>query len=242
MLNNATSVLAMHYGIGVVWPYCPWAFGYKQAYTSCKKALFQIKGAQSWFVVWMGLLSFLITKGDGLNLKKVMLNDQKEKEPSGSHTEEILPAWLTVLEKSNFHQNWLTSIILLTVCSFVKETPCAVIVFSLPNNKNGHPVPEFYNNYGIPYWYPWGMREGADKILAKYAPPSYLLQEAQTLILPNPFLSVEIIGLGSSGNHDTSNALKQLDTIENSDRPENICSIKAFEHKALAHNVWDKFM
>ena len=62
-INKASVILNVKYQAPLVRPFSPFACGYRQIHRSHETARFCAELSREWFVVWMGLLSYLIAAG-----------------------------------------------------------------------------------------------------------------------------------------------------------------------------------
>jgi hypothetical protein len=165
-LGKATGILIKQHEIPAVRPFSPWAYGYSTAFRSHRIPLQQAAFSRDWFVVWMGLLSFLIAYTESITYADA----------------EAVPNWLQLLADLDFNQAWLAGIHRSTVCSFSSETPRAGAFLHLPPIDSRQPSVQWFCYYHIPVWYRWGPEQEKDMSLSAIAPLREQLQMGTTFL------------------------------------------------------------
>jgi len=152
----------------------PSDLGYHLEYRNVRDARTQINLARDWFVMWMGLLSFIVA---------MTYNEETLADP---------PLWVELLAKDGFPQVWLSGVLASTICNFSPNNPRTGI-FLDPFRKYKYtrqPDMEFFFAYNVPVWYPWtspyANEARFDPKIARLAPPPELLQAATSWITQPP--------------------------------------------------------
>lgn len=173
----------MH-GISANFPPAPSDFHYDCPHRSINVTRRMITLARDWFAIWMGILGFLIVQASKLPMKNC------PKPPSGFLAE--LPPWYWLLSTAmGYSPSWLDGLL----SSSVVNPECARtgVIYRLSDRDCDCPLPSFFLDHKIPIWFPWtSIEEYAVKqnpSLRTFAPPSFLLQEAMTLIFRTPHIS-----------------------------------------------------
>jgi hypothetical protein len=143
------------------------------------QARHQILLARDWFVMWMGLLSFLIAQTI-----------------DGTHENQI-PKWVEALADEGFPQVWLSSIMASSINHFSsshRRSGIFVDLLGMPIGCTSQPPVSFFLSRNVSVWYPWTAREMAEarynSTFAGLAPPPELMQAATTWIVRSPQASV----------------------------------------------------
>ena len=171
-LYGAARVLKHKYNVAMIYPANPWYMGYLRPHAKLSTLRLCLQKSRDWFVVWMGLLSFLIANSESVSLEKAerwlwMSILQDHGKPFG-----ITPAWVDALSMSSVH-------------SFTPNTLRTGTFLHLPS-RDLQPSVEWFCSFNVPVWYPWGQAQMADPSLAHLAPPSHMVQESHTFILLVP--------------------------------------------------------
>jgi hypothetical protein len=186
-LLHATSCLAKSIQVPAIRPFSPRAMSYQGAFKSDSATRRQARRSRDWFVVWIGMLSYLIAEFD---IRKPPLPG-------------TVPVWFEVLAGAGFDQGWLSGIYSSLNCSFSPDIPRAGAFIHI--GEDGRCV-QFFCKYHVPVWYPWGPKQEAwarkYPWLAMYAPLPEQFQAATTSLVrapsPPPTPRVGAITLGGS--------------------------------------------
>ena len=175
--SRSYAALSREYQLKAMAPFYPWYWRYHYKFFKLKDARKAFKRSRDWFVVWMGLLSYLVAAGESNYSKK-------------QHLELTPPRWFEVLANAGFEQTWLAGINSSTICSFRRETARAgVFIHFTPVDKD-QPSIRWYCHYHVPVWYRWGDAEKCcaekDPQLALLAPLPEQLQVGTTMLVREP--------------------------------------------------------
>jgi hypothetical protein len=171
MLAFATLVLSKRYNLVVLRPFYPWAWGYRCPHKDGGIARQRVVLSRDWFVIWIGMLSYLIAMGEC---------------QTAAHDGDI-PDWFTTLVEVKCEQIWVAGIATSIAATFSQAVPrVGLFVHALEAKaeKNQPPVTWLCRKH-IPVWYPWGAEEvqalqKGNTALADLAPPTHKLQEVTT--------------------------------------------------------------
>ena len=163
--------------VSIIRPFSPWAFGYLDAFKHTGTPHRRATLGRDWFVIWMGMLSYLIAIVD--NHRTSTLDD-------------AVPTWFEILATLGFDQGWLSGIHSSTVCSFSPFTPRTGVFVHLCEEDRSLPPIDFFCKYHVPVWYPWGpqqeKRAANHHWFTAYAPLPEQLQAATSSLvrIPSP--------------------------------------------------------
>lgn len=138
---TAVHRLAALTGSTIVYPPPPRAFGYQKWYKGVGNATTCVERSRKWFLVWMGLFSYLIAVAE------------TKEQSLQAYPNLRIAAWTTHLRDNGFHQAWIDDILSSVVCSFDLRTPRAGIFINLRPGQSNQPSLDWYCEYGIPVWY-----------------------------------------------------------------------------------------
>ncbi|MDT7543806.1 MAG: hypothetical protein QOE33_3725, partial [Acidobacteriota bacterium] len=173
VLIRAIATLASKYPVGVLLPFYPVQWGYLEIYPSHSVAKARAHIARDWFVIFMAGLSFLVAVGSRC----------PQAGPS-------VPDWFTTLANAGCAQSWLTGVAASPICEFSPFVSRVGLFLNLLDREKTQPDVEWFYNFHIPLWYPWGKAEAdaarSRPSLNRWAPPAYKLQEATTFITQQP--------------------------------------------------------
>ncbi|KAF8180613.1 hypothetical protein BJ912DRAFT_1062392 [Pholiota molesta] len=183
--NKIRLIHGITHGISANFPPTPSDFHYDCPHRSFGVARRMITLARDWFAIWMGVLGFLIAQASKLPMKNC------PKPPAGFPVE--LPPWYWLLNTTmGYSPSWLDGLL----SSSVVDPECARtgVIYRLSDRDRDRPLPIFFLDHNVPIWFPWtSVEEYAVKhnpSLLPFAPPSFLLQKALTLIFRTPNLSL----------------------------------------------------
>ncbi|KAH9479207.1 Enhancer of polycomb-like protein 1 [Psilocybe cubensis] len=175
----AAHYLRLQHGIPGTSPPPPSFFHYNKPQKSPEILRTMITLARSWFVVWMGYLSYLITQA---------LRHEYQVAIKPQHTYQPYPYWYKKLsEQSSLEGPWLDGLCSSSVLSFDWTTPCAGVILRLSKHDKSRPPIQFFFDHHIPVYYPWTMVEDEavllDRSLKAFEPPEALVRKALGSIL-----------------------------------------------------------
>ncbi|KAF8157403.1 hypothetical protein BJ912DRAFT_867269 [Pholiota molesta] len=175
--NKIRLIHGITHGISANFPPTPSDFHYDCPHRSFRVARRMITLARDWFAIWMGILGFLIAQASKLPMKNC------PKPPAGFPVE--LPPWYWLLNTTmDYSPSWLDGLL----SSSVVDPECARtgVIYRLSDRDRDRPLPFFFLDHNVPIWFPWtSVEEYAVKqnpSLLPFAPPSFLLQEALTML------------------------------------------------------------
>ena len=173
VLIRAIATLASKYPVGVLLPFYPVQWGYLEIYPNHSVAKARAHIARDWFVIFMAGLSFLVAVGSRC----------PQAGPS-------VPDWFMTLANAGCAQSWLTGVAASPICEFSPFVSRVGLFLNLLDREKTQPDVEWFYNFHIPLWYPWGKAEAdaarSRPSLNRWAPPAYKLQEATTFITQQP--------------------------------------------------------
>jgi hypothetical protein len=159
----AMTKLVQKYPVGVVCPFHPSSWGYRQYHSKHYVARERAILSRDWFVIFMTGLSFLLAAG-GVNPLPAPIK---------------IPEWFSLLVGEGFDQNWLAGVATSSICDF--SLPRVGLFLDLMDPGENQPMVDWFVYFSIPVWYPWRAREDyamrTQPNLSRWAPPSHLLQE-----------------------------------------------------------------
>ena len=162
-------------------PPAPSFYGLQRTFSSARAARLCITACRDWFVVWMGLLSFIISEIQFRSL---------------SHD---IPDWFTFLVDQGVSQPWLNSLFQSSVCNSSPNCPrVGLFIDWLAKEIPTFPL-ELFQQANVPVWYPW-TRELAKLVsrtpsLANLRPNAEKLQTATTFLTRLPSTPFERYGV-----------------------------------------------
>lgn len=191
-LSDAVYLIRHHYSIPFLYPINTFCFGYTKGHARSGALHMALRRGRDWFVVWMGLLSYVIAGAEDIHSSvKDSLTLCK-------------PTWYNILLE-HFDVQWVDALYASTVYSFSPQTPRAGVFLELDVFDSNRPLPEFFCRFHVPVWYPW-----SDDLARRYehlAPLPHQLQEATTFLTksPRPSTSTPILSPPSfAGSSSTS--------------------------------------
>jgi hypothetical protein len=111
-LSHACLCLAKAAEILLIHPFYPQALGYNRTFKHTGTVRKQATLSRDWFVIWIGLLSYLITR----------VNHYCDASKSLGEGTDGAPWWFEVLATQGFPQDWLGDIYSSLACSFSPNT------------------------------------------------------------------------------------------------------------------------
>ena len=162
-------------------PPVPSFYGLNRTFRSARSARLSITGCRDWFVMWMGLLSFIIAEIDYRSLKH------------------DIPDWFTFLVDQGVSQPWLNSLRQSSVCNFSANCPRAGLFINwLAKDTPSFPL-NLFQMANVPVWYAWTpllAKLVADTpSLADLVPKAEILQNTTAAITHLPSTSYERYGV-----------------------------------------------
>lgn len=176
-LSDTICLICRYYQLPFVYPIYTSSFGYSKGH-KWSGVLMALCRGRDWFMVWMALLSYVITGAKDIYLSikdSVILT----KAP-----------WYDILF-DHFDTQWLEALHASTVCSFSPYTPHAGVFLKLEVFNSYQPLPEFFCWFHVPVWYPW-----SSYIARRYmhlAALSHQLQEGTTFLTKSPHSSTSTL-------------------------------------------------
>lgn len=169
-IKDAVVYLTAEFSIPAVCPYMPFALGYSRSYSTLGDAFRSARLAGDWFVIWQGLLSYVIARTfDKARGKKK--EDGYQQSPPLPY-----PSWFSSLERKGYSQHWLEGIHQSTIALLNNDIPRAGVFFDPADGDTSRPSIEWFLDHSIPVWYKWSP--AAAKIVdPKYHPPPSMLRE-----------------------------------------------------------------
>jgi hypothetical protein len=182
LVVDAARRIQLFFGIQGTPPPAPSTFHYDRPHKTYAVAKRMICISRDWFVVWMGFLSFLISR------LELCRPDSHPSLPTSP-----LPDWYNLLRnKSGYADSWLDGLSSSTVCSFDLRTPRAGIVFRWVDKDERRPSIEWFYHHHVPLWFTWTSTEEQeirkDHRLSYLEPPVEMVQQALTLLFTSPNL------------------------------------------------------
>jgi hypothetical protein len=177
LLVDAIRMLLSHLGApAVVW-ISNTAVGCKGTFRRLEPLRVNFLNAKRWFSQWMAAMSYAIAISK--TLKKEGLNDN-------------FPFWFSFLSRQQYSQVWLSGLKSSLVDTFSPSVERVGVFVELLHPSREQPSVDWLCSYHIPVWYPWGDKESRASLsdngrgLARFAPPTYQLQEATTFLTKSP--------------------------------------------------------
>jgi hypothetical protein len=172
-LMQVVSLLEKKFLVGAaLHPIPPSLLGFLAKFKSRRSAHFHITKSRDWFVIWMGLLSFLIA-----HIEFVEINH-------------AIPDWFQYLVDAGIPQTWLGSFHQSGLCNFSRTSLRVGVFIDWLEKDVSRPRLEFFTCFNIPVWYPWTSElanlVASSSALANLRPPPEQLQSATTFILQQP--------------------------------------------------------
>ncbi|KAF8991333.1 hypothetical protein BDQ17DRAFT_1433140 [Cyathus striatus] len=125
----------------------------------------------TWFVMWMGILSYMITYIEyNTNCSHC------------SNASQPVPSWYTYLTSCSIPETWLNGMLSSTIYSFSPFCPHTGVLV-LPSEIQGTCCPNytFFLDYSVPYWYLWGAYKrhhiSNSQFLRALAPPLSIVKD-----------------------------------------------------------------
>ena len=182
LVVEAARRIQLFFGIQGNAPPAPSTFHYDRPHKSYAIAKRMISVSRDWFIVWMGFLSYLISRVE------LCHPDARPPLPTSP-----LRDWYNLLRnKDDYPDSWLDGLSSSTVCSFDLKTPRAGIVFRWVNSDNRRPNIEWFYHHHVPLWFTWTNAEEqairSNHRLAYLEPPVEMVQQALTILFTSPNL------------------------------------------------------
>lgn len=180
LLKDAIKMLLRHHSVNEVLWVSRTAVGCRGQYKDLEGARSALRNTVRWFSQWMAALSYAIAKGKTLENESV---------------DEVFPSWFSFLSKQQYSQVWLSALKSSQVDTFSPSVERVGVFLQLLLASRGmarvQPSVDWLCKYHVPVWYPWGDKESRASHLARFAPPSYQLQQATTFLTKTPTSSEE---------------------------------------------------
>ncbi|KAF8801716.1 hypothetical protein BYT27DRAFT_7216002 [Phlegmacium glaucopus] len=182
LVVEAARCIQLFFGIQGNAPPTPSTFRYNCPHKSHAVTKCMISVSRDWFIVWMGFLSYLISR------VKLCHHDARPPLPASP-----LPDWYNLLRnKNNYANSWLDGLSSSTVCSFNLRTLRAGIVFRWVDKEECRPQIEWFYHHHVPLWFTWTCTEEqairSDHRLSYLEPPVEMVQQALMLLFSSPNL------------------------------------------------------
>ena len=180
-LMQITSLLGKKFLFrGALHPIAPSLLGFPATFRTRRAAVSSILASRDWFVIWMGLLSFIIAQ-----IEFVKLNH-------------AIPDWFQYLVDKGISQMWLSGLHQSGLCNFaVSSFRVGVFIDWLQKDTSTPPL-ELFTAFNVPVWYPWTTELGdlvaRTPALANLQPLPEHLQAATTFIFRQPKTYSQLIG------------------------------------------------
>ncbi|KAF9000164.1 hypothetical protein BDQ17DRAFT_1245869 [Cyathus striatus] len=163
--------LTVKYGKLAIAPPPPSFAGYKRLHWSREIARRCTECSRQWFVMWMGILSYVIAYIEyNANCSHC------------SNASQPVPSWYTYLTSCSIPETWLNGMLSSTIYSFSPFCPRTGVLV-LPSEIQGTRCPNytFFLDYSVPYWYLWGAYEHHripdSQFLRALAPPLSIMKD-----------------------------------------------------------------
>lgn len=162
-------------------PIPPSLLGFREKFKTRRFAISRVTASRDWFVIWMGLVSFIIAHIEFLELNHA------------------IPDWFQYLVDTGISQPWLNGFYQSGLCNFTRTSfRVGVFVDWLEKDKS-RPRLEFFTCLNVPVWYSWtpelGNLVARDPALANLQPPPEQLQSATTFIMQQPSTFSQFMGV-----------------------------------------------
>ncbi|KAF6748660.1 hypothetical protein DFP72DRAFT_819930 [Ephemerocybe angulata] len=174
-LRDAATSLTSNFKIAAVPPYLPSSLGYDQPAQSAEEICRVARAASDWFIVWQGLLAFLIA--------------QVQSRCGDVQRGGVLPpqphAWLRHLDERQFPQHWLEGLHQSTICNFTQDVPRAGTIVDPTLDDGWLPPIRWFIDYNIPVWFRWA-EDTALLVPPEFHPPVQARHISPRLCVPDP--------------------------------------------------------
>lgn len=229
MVVEAARRIQLFIGIQGNSPPVPSIFHYDRPHRSHRVAKRMISVSRDWFAVWMGFLSYLISR---VKLCKPSAHSPLPMYP--------LPRWYILLrEDDGYPDSWLNGLNCSTVTSFDLKTPRAGIVFRWVVMDDRRPQIAWFYDHHVPLWFTWTSAEEQairhDSRLSYLEPPVEMVQQALALLFKTPDLPLAFLILKTYfdlGNNPITD--ETLDLLQLHHAPSAV--FKMVDHQFTHHN------
>jgi hypothetical protein len=175
LLADAIRMLLSHYAAPrVVW-ISRTAVGCKGIFRRLEVLRSHFANTRRWFSQWLAAMSYAIA------VCKTLENESLDAK---------FPFWFTFLSQQQYSQVFLSALRSSQVDTFSATVERVGAFVQLLHATREQPSVDWFCSYHVPVWYPWGERESraslTDTSLARFAPSSYILQNATTFITRSP--------------------------------------------------------
>ena len=181
LVVEAARRIQLFFGIQGNAPPAPSMFRYDHSHRSHAVAKRMISVSHDWFVIWMGFLSYLISR---IVLLRPSAHAHLPPHP--------LQRWYNLLWNDGYPDFWLDGLQSSTVCSFYPKTPRAGIVFRWVAEDEHRPKIAWFYEHCVPLWFTWTSAEEQvirrDHRLFYLEPPVEMVQQALALLFTSPDL------------------------------------------------------
>lgn len=175
-------------------PFTPQGMGYYQQYHSEAKAQQIIRYSRDWFLVWLGVLSYLIANArspsDSSPPRRLPRPSTHEPGQPLNKLEYEQDDWERYLHQHQHLRHFVRQLGSSIIAKPKSNIPRAGLVVNLMHNDDrGQPSMQWLLEHNIPVWYPWNeavTRYASQNNLASLAPPPHLLQNLQTTFFSTP--------------------------------------------------------
>ncbi|TFK23362.1 hypothetical protein FA15DRAFT_705528 [Coprinopsis marcescibilis] len=179
-----TAILSREFDTPTVAPYPVRGWGYHRLFKSLAKARAISHRARDWFIVWMGLLSFMIAYAE-----RKCNEFRAFQHTYGEGVVDVeLKWWQDVLAKATGIQYMVDALPCSVVCSFTPATQRCGIFLDLVQKEEFQLPVDWFIGCGVPVWFPWNTDTAKHlefNDMQHLIPPSHLLQMQHTLPPPN---------------------------------------------------------
>lgn len=125
----------------IIYPPPPRAFGYRKAYKSSENARACAEHSRKWFLVWLGLFSYLIAVAETKECSLRVYPNLR------------IAMWTMHLLDNSFHPTWIDDILSSPVCLFDPHYHRAGVFIQFRRGQSNQPSADWYCKYGVPVWY-----------------------------------------------------------------------------------------
>ncbi|TFK17176.1 hypothetical protein FA15DRAFT_711063 [Coprinopsis marcescibilis] len=194
-VHKMASILFAKYDPPAVFPYSIRGWKFQDKFKSRAKGRALSFAARDWFLVWAGLLSFMIAHAEEkCNEFQRFTKEYNRDDPS---TMSSIKEWQEVLNPDSFPNNSVLkdladSLPSSPICSFSLSTCRCGIFLDLERKEDYQPSVTWFMDRGVPVWFPWNS--DTPHILQKLnmaylvPPPEVLQQQSQNIAIRPPIM------------------------------------------------------
>jgi hypothetical protein len=171
-------------------PIPPSLLGFRAKFKARRSAILRVTASRDWFVIWMGLLSFIIGHIELLE------------------SNHAIPDWFQYLVDKGISQTWLSGFHQSGLCNFSLTSLRVGVFIDWLEKDISRPSLEFFTSLNVPVWYPWTTELGnlvaRNPALANLRPPPEQLQVATTYIMQRPSTVSQLFGVSDLSAYSSS--------------------------------------